>query len=188
MHNDQEKQIHSTYFDLCSLRKRFHKKEVDSCPVDEDFLSFCGMKRHRGNSKIWHIDPKHDASTLPVHLEAMLTDYTLAMTPTEIDAAPAPVGMVLQLLLAETRRRVQQTHGAATKFKGPHWGYDQLIDLGGIAGARGNVLDCELSYALWYGDPRYLETNCVVIQSKDSITDATGISIQHLEPLLAAMC
>lgn len=110
------------------------------------------------------------------------------MTPTEIDDAPAPVGMVLQLLLAEARRRVQQTHGAATKFKGPYWGYDQVIDLGGIAGTRGNVLDCELTYALWYGDPRYLETNCVVIQSKHPISDPTGISIQHLELLLAAIC
>ncbi|KAL4782579.1 hypothetical protein BJX76DRAFT_358841 [Aspergillus varians] len=189
MQNDQEKRIHSTAFDFCGLRK-CRKKELNDYPVDDDFLSFCGIKRRRRNSKIWHIDPKNDAFTLPDYLDAMLADYTLAMTPTGIDAAPAPVGMVLQLLLAETRRKVQAhstaQSGAPTELKGPYWGYDQVIALGGTAGARGNVLDCELTYALWYGDPRYLETNCVIIQSEHPITDTTGISTQYI-PVLAAM-
>lgn len=197
MHEDQGKRKHSTAFGFCGLRNRFGRKELDDYLVDDDFLSFCGIKRRRGNSsEIWHIDTKNDASTLPDYLEAMLADYTLVMTPTGIDAAPAPVGMVLQLLLAETRRRVQletdstALPGVLTDFKGPYWGYDQVISLdsGGIAGARGNVLDCELTYALWYGDPRYLETNCVVIQSEHPIADTAGICIQDLAPVLAAMC
>ncbi|KAI9372622.1 hypothetical protein BJX61DRAFT_542562 [Aspergillus egyptiacus] len=189
MRNDQEKQIHNTAFDVCGLGKRC-KKELDDYPVDDDFLSFCGIKRRRGHSKIRHIDPKNDAFTLLDYLEAMLADYTLAMTPIGIDAVPAPVGMVLQLLLAETRRKIQAhstaQSGTPTELKGPYWGYDQTMALGGIARARGNVLGCELTYALWYGDPRYLETNCVIIQSENPITDTTGLSTQCL-PVLAAM-
>ncbi|KAL3460129.1 hypothetical protein BJX64DRAFT_290610 [Aspergillus heterothallicus] len=207
MQNNQDERIHRTALDLCGLRKRCYKKELDDYAVDDDFLSFCGIKRRRwGDSKTWHIDPKNDAFTLPDYLEAMLADYTLAIAPTNIDTAPTPtpapvVGMVLQLLLAETRRKVQlqvqeqqahltaQSGDASTEFTGPYWGYDQVITFGGTAGARGNVLDCELTYVLWYGDPRYLETNCVVITSEHPITDTSGGGIsssQHL-PVLAAM-
>jgi hypothetical protein len=177
-------------FNFCGLL-RPSREETDIDPIDSDFLSFCGIKKRRSNNKIWRIDPNNDTFTLPNHLEAMLADYTLVMTPTEMDAAPAPVGMVLQLLLAETKRRVQRNlagqSGASTVSKRPYWGYDQVISLEGTGRARGNVLDCELTYALWYGDPRSLETNCVIIQSERPITSTDGISTQYL-PVLAAMC
>ncbi|KAL3485648.1 hypothetical protein BJX62DRAFT_242729 [Aspergillus germanicus] len=176
-------------FDFCGLL-RPSMEETDIDPVNTDFLSFCGIKRRRGNGKIWQPDPNNGPFTLPNHLEAMLADYTLVMTPTEMDAAPAPVGMVLQLLLAETKRMVQTNlageSGASTVSKQPYWGYDQVISLEDTGRARGNVLDCELTYALWYGDPRSLETNCVIIQSERPITSTYGISTQYL-PVLAAM-
>jgi hypothetical protein len=190
MQNDQEKSKGSAVFDFCGLRKR-RKKENDTDPVDDGFLSYCGIKKRRSNNKIWRIDPNSDTSTLPNHLEAMLADYTLATTPTKIDAAPAPVGLVLQLLLADARQKVQRELAAqsivATESKGPFWGYDQMISLEDIRGARGNVERSAVSYALWYGDLRYFEANCVVVQAKQPIADISEHSAEYMQ-VLGAMC
>jgi hypothetical protein len=82
--------------------------EIDIDPVDDGFLSYCGVKRRRMDNNIWRTDLNSDTSSLPNHFEAMLADYTLATTPTEIDAALSPVGLVLQLLLVDAGRRYKE--------------------------------------------------------------------------------
>jgi hypothetical protein len=190
MRNDQEKKTGSRVFGFCGLKRRLKKGE-DINPVERDFLSYCGIKWRRGKSKVWRIDTNSDAYTLPDYLDAMLSDYTLAMTPTDIDDGPAPVGMVLQLLLAEARQRIRMhspsQFKALCQLRGPFWSYKQVISLADTEGAQGNVLDCALSYALWYGDPRYLETNCVVIQAEQPII-STSAECEGCLPVLGAMC
>ncbi|KAL2861899.1 hypothetical protein BJX68DRAFT_260699 [Aspergillus pseudodeflectus] len=189
MQYDQEKKTGSRVFNFCGLKRRLKKGE-DINPVGRDFLSYYGIKWRRGNSKVWRIDTNNDGYTLPDYLDAMLLDYTLAMTPTDIDVAPVSVGMVLQLLLAEARQKMRinspAQFEALCQLRGPFWSYNQVISLADTEGAQGDILDCALSCALWYGDPRYLETNCVVIQAEQPII-STNVECEGGLPVLGAM-
>ncbi|KAJ0421235.1 hypothetical protein BJY00DRAFT_312148 [Aspergillus carlsbadensis] len=195
MQNDQGKRAGTAVFDCHRLIRR-HKENSDLVPVHDDFLSYYGIRRRRWSRKNWHVDPTKEACSLPKHLEAMVADYTLAMAPTDSatntilpNPSPPPIEILLHMLLAEVRRaRAAQSDAFSTQPRRPFWGRDQVISLDGDAeeGARGNVLECEVSYALWYGDPRLLETNCVVIQAERPIAGVAWESVGYLE-VLAAM-
>jgi hypothetical protein len=65
-----------------------------------------------------------------------------------------------------------------------YWDYEQFISLPDTLGARrrGRLLNCAVYYALWYGDARDFETNCVVIRARKMIDGRS----RQLFPILAA--
>ncbi|KAL3485646.1 hypothetical protein BJX62DRAFT_242727 [Aspergillus germanicus] len=164
---------------LCRLGRR-HKESSTSTPgsqgleieLERPLLAFYRIiRRRRKNNKTWH-STTDNLLALPAHFDLLLADYSLALTPTNasnahnIVSSRPRIDTILHLLLAHAKRRLLDSSAAE------------------IPRRRGSISICAIDYALWYGDPRYFETNFVVIRARKMIVD--GGSRQFL-PILAAM-
>ncbi|KAL4921506.1 hypothetical protein BDW62DRAFT_198074 [Aspergillus aurantiobrunneus] len=170
--------------------------------IDNSLLDLYRIKPSSSchSKTIWHLNPRRSCR-VPAHLDTLLEDYQLALTPAAVGADAQThfiptvhvnirprVHVILHLMLAEAKKRALESPGpdlnanVAERFRTLFWGYEQVIAFPESFQMEGSVLHCKIDYILWYGCQQHLDTNLVIVRAEEPIKDRG-----EYKPLLAAM-
>ncbi|KAL2833002.1 hypothetical protein BDW59DRAFT_157144 [Aspergillus cavernicola] len=165
--------------------------------VDSQFLQFCGItasSEPSSSSSIWHTDRTDDhAHEQFASVDSLLQDYAQAFTPTgDPDAlltrARVDAILMMSLAIAKKKKLLNSSDDARSdaeqRLQTLFWGHEQVISLPVPFLNPSNIRNSALDYVLWYGNPRELETNLIVVRIDESLDGTDG---EQYLPTLAAM-